>query len=43
MVVEWSPFVFWVVIVGCLAVASPIMAGLTLAAAGTVLLAGRKR
>ncbi|MFF4591788.1 hypothetical protein [Amycolatopsis sp. NPDC001370] len=40
---EWSPFVFWLVIVGCLAVASPIMAGLTIAAAVTVMVAGRKR
>ncbi|MEW2508406.1 hypothetical protein AB0878_48905 [Amycolatopsis sp. NPDC047767] len=40
---EWSPFVFWVVITGCLVVASPIMGGLAIVAALTILVSGRKR
>lgn len=43
MVANWSPFLFWLVLTGCLAIASPVLAGLTVAAAVATLAKRGKR
>ncbi|MFE3179088.1 hypothetical protein ACFXPA_44420 [Amycolatopsis sp. NPDC059090] len=43
MVANFSPFLFWLVLTGCLAIVSPVLAGLTVAAAVATLVHRSKR
>ncbi|MGH3610494.1 MAG: hypothetical protein ACRDRD_20760 [Pseudonocardiaceae bacterium] len=43
MVANWSPVLFWLVVTGCLMVASPVFGVLTVLAALGILIRGGKR